>query len=371
MRGTLFLYVLRTYLRFALGILGGLVLVFVVVDFVDRAKLYTGPGWVRDAAELYFYKAMMSVQQLGPAALLLAAGTTVSALRKQGEVTAIRALTFGPSALYLPILVASFVACVGLVAFDERVATYSGRRVDEISTQRFNKWGDWRFYYTPKQWFRRGDNIFFLRGGGAQEGFQDVSVFTVTKSFTLQRRLDASGMFPVEGMRWRLTDVVERTFDGEGKTSVRQLPEAEYELGVAVTAFRIRPGRPEQMRASELREQIVARRDVGLATKQFELALHNRFAYPMAAFPAALLGVGLALRANRRGHLTAAIIEGLLTAVAMWGLMMVCRTLVLTERLSPGVAAWAPTVLLGLIAGAVWLRREGRLSLPRRWLPVR
>ncbi|MCP3062373.1 LptF/LptG family permease [Myxococcus sp. K38C18041901] len=371
MRLTLFGYVLRTYIRFALGIAFGLVLVFVVVDFVDRVKIYEGPGWVADAAKLYGYKALMALQQLGPAALLLAAGTTVSALRKQGEVTAIGALTFGPTALYVPVLVFGLLACLGLVAFDEFIATHAGRRVDEITSQRFNRWGDLRSYSTPKQWFRKGERIFILRAGGAQEGFENVSIFTVSREFKLQRRLDAARMEWLDGNRWRLTDVVDRTFNGEQGTSVKSLESAEYELGIAASAFRIRPGRPEQMRVRELREQIVARREVGLATKQFELALHNRFAYPLAALPAALLGVGLALRNSRKGHLTAAIVEGLLVAVAMWGLMMVCRTLVLTERLSPPVAAWTPPVILVLAAAALWLRREGFLHVPRRWLAVR
>ncbi|MCP3101365.1 LptF/LptG family permease [Myxococcus sp. K15C18031901] len=371
MRLTLFGYVLRNYLGFILGILGGLVLVFVVVDFVDRAKTYTGEGWALDAAKLYGYKALMAVQQLGPAALLLAAGTTVSALRKKGEVTAIRALTFGPSALYAPVLACGLVACTGLVAFDEYVATHAGRRVDEITTQRFNRWGDYNFYYSPKQRFRRGDSIFFLRSGSAQDGFQDVSIFTLSREFKLVKRLDAAGMTSLGGTRWRLEGVVERSFSGEEHTTVRNLESAEYDLGIEASAFRIRPGRPEQMRVPVLREQIVARRDVGLETKQYELALHNRFAYPLAALPAALLGVGLALRANRRGHLTAAIVEGLLVAVAMWGLMMVCRTLVLTERLSPLVAAWTPVVLLVVAAAALWLNREGYLHVPRRFLAVR
>ncbi|NRD64972.1 YjgP/YjgQ family permease [Corallococcus exiguus] len=366
MKGTLFRYVVGAYVRYTLGILAGVVAVFLVVDFVDRAKAYGGEGWVLDVLKLYGYKALVTVQQLGPAALLLAAGTTVSALRKKGEVTALRALTFGPAALYLPVGVCALVACVGLVAFDETVAARAGRRVDEITTQRFNRWGDWRMYYTPKQWFRRGDAIFFLRGGNPQEGFENVSIFTLTPEFKLRRRVDAGRMRPVEGTRWELTDVVERTFTEDGRTSVTQQPTAEYELGVGATTFRIRPGRPEQMRLGELGEQIVARAEVGLATKAFQLAWHNRFAYPLAGLPAALLAVGLALRTNRRGHLTAAVVEGLLIAVAMWGLMVVSRTLVLTERLAPAVAAWMPTTLLTIVAAALWLRREGLLLLPRR-----
>lgn len=366
MRKTLFFYVVRTYVRSAIGILAAVLTVFLVVDFVDRARAYTGEGWVWGVIQLYANKALVATQQLGPAALLLAAGVTVSTFRKRGEVTALRALTFGPASLYVPIGVCALAMCLGLIAFDEQVVVKAGRRVDEITTQRFNRWGDWRLYYTPKQWFRRGEHVFFLRAGSAEEGFRDVAILTLTPDFKLARRLDAEAMYPLQGTRWRLTGIVERSFLPDGRTQVKSLSEAEYDLGVPAHSFRIRPGRPEQMRSSELREQIVARAEVGLASRQYELALHNRFAYPMAGLPAALLAVGLALRPNRRGHLTAAIVEGLLIAVTMWGLMVVCRTLVMTERLAPSTAAWLPALVLSLAAGYLWLRREGLLHLPRR-----
>jgi lipopolysaccharide export system permease protein len=365
-RGTLFWYVVRTYLRNAVGIFLAVLTVFLVVDFVDRARAYTGEGWVWDVLRLYANKALVAAQQLGPAALLLAAGTTVSALRKRGEVTALGALTFGPSALYVPIALCALLACLGLIAFDEAVVVKAGRRVDEITTQRFNRWGDWRFFNSPKQWFRRGEHVFFLRAGGAEEGFEDVSILSLTPGFELKRRLDAASMRPAEGTRWVLSDVVERTFGPGERTQVRTLPEAEYDFGVPPTSFRIRPGRPEQMRTEVLREQIAVRSEVGLTTRQYSLALHNRFAYPLAGLPAALLAVGLALRPGRKGHLTAAVVEGLLVAVTMWGLMVVCRTLVLTERLPAGVAAWLPPLILVGAAGALWLRHEGLLVPPRR-----
>ncbi len=362
MNRTLFRYVARTYLQFAVGIFFAVLAIFLVVDFVDRARNYTGEGWVWNVMLLYANKALVATQQLGPAALLLAAGASVSSLRKRGEVTAMQSLTFGPSALYLPVALCVGLACVGLVAFDEWVSVRASRRVEEITTQRFNRWGDWGLYHSPKQWFRRGENIFYLRGGSAQDGFDNVSVITVTPEFRLARRLDAKQMQVVEGTRWKLIGVVERSFTKDGQSSVRDLEEAEYDLGVTAETFRIRPGRPEQMRLPVLREQIAVREEVGLESRQFSLALHNRFAYPLAGFPAAMLAVGLALRPGRKGHLTVAIVEGLLISVTMWGLMVVSRTLVLTERLTPVVAAWMPTALL--VAGAVllWLRGEGRLG---------
>jgi lipopolysaccharide export system permease protein len=359
---TLFRYVARTYVQFAVGIFAAVLTIFLVVDFVDRARNYSGEGWVWNVMLLYANKALVVTQQLGPAALLLAAGAAVSSLRKRGEVTAMQSLTFGPSALYLPVALCVGIACVGLVAFDEWVSVSASRRVEEITTQRFNRWGDWGLYHSPKQWFRRGEHIFYLRGGSAQDGFDNVSILTVTPDFRLARRLDAKAMHSVEGTRWKLSGVVERSFTKDGKSPVRELEEAEYDLGVTAVTFRIRPGRPEQMRLPVLREQIVVREEVGLEFRQFSLALHNRFAYPLAGFPAAMLAVGLALRPGRKGHLTVAIVEGLLISVTMWGLMVVARTLVLTDRLTPVVAAWMPTALLVVAAALLWLRGEGRLG---------
>lgn len=365
-RGTLFRYVMWTYARFVVGILAALLTVFLVVDFVDRSRAYTGEGWVLAVLELYWNKLLVTTQLLGPAALLLAAGAAVSTMRKRGEVTALRSLTFGPASLYLPVGAFALMMVAGLIAFDEWVVAKASRRVDEITTQRFNRWGDWRLYYTPKQWFRRGEHVFFLRSGSVQEGFQEVAVLTLSSDFKLVRRLDADTMVPLEGTRWRLTGVQERAFFPDGRTTVSAQPEAEYDLGVPARAFLIRPGRPEQMRLPELREQIHARTEVGLDSRQYELALYNRFAYPMVGLPAALMAVGLALRPSRKGHLTVAIVEGLLIAVAMWGLIVVSRTLVMTDRMAPGLAAWLPSCVLVVAATGLWLRREGWLLMPRR-----
>lgn len=356
--GTLRRYVLRSYATFVAGILGIVLAIFLVTDFVDRAKAYTGPNVVADVAVLYGYKALVFTHQLGSAVLLLAAGACVSALRKRGEVTAIGALSFGPSALYLPIGMLAVAASGALVAFDEYVVTNAAAKVEQITVHRFHRWGDYRFYFKPKQWYRRGDRLFYLRQGTADQGFNDVTILTVTEDFQLARRLDAQSMLHTQGTVWRLEGLVDRTFTKDGGTRVHVSQNAELDLGAGPEGFRVRMGRPEQMRLSELAEQIRTRAEVGLPTRQFLLGFHNRFAYPFAGVPAALLAVGLALRPGRRGHLTTAMIEGLVVAVTLWGLMVVCRTLVLAERMPPVLAAWAPFIVLTVAATLLWQKLQ-------------
>jgi lipopolysaccharide export system permease protein len=361
-RGLLFRHLCATYLRLASTIFGGVLTVFLVADFVDRAKSYTGPNWVRDVLVLYGYKAVVAGHLLAPAALLLGAGALVAVLRAKGELTAILALGFSRWTLYGPVLLVSGVVAVGLVGLDEAVVGRASRRVDEITTLRFHRWGDWRSFYGRKQWFRHGDRILHLQDGTAEDGFRGVTVLTLDSDFALTERLEADTMTHVEGSRWRLTAVSIRSFDGRAGSSIRSLPDGVFELGVERSDLSIRPGRPEQMSTRVLEEQIRARRRVGLPDRLFTLALHNRLAVPLMAVPAALLALALALRTGRKG-ITAVLMQGLLVTLVLWGLMVVARGLVVGGRLTPEVAAWTPLVVLGVtaLAFARWPQARQRL----------
>jgi lipopolysaccharide export system permease protein len=362
MSGILFRYIVRTYLAAFAGILAGGVAIFLVADFVDRARMYSGPGWVIEASILYGNKALLAIEQLGPAALLLAAGAMVTLLRRRGELTALSSLTLGPAAIYLPVALCALVASCGLVAFDEVLVVDAGRRVDEINATRFNRWGDWSAFFSTQKWFRRGNRIFYLRQGDADTGFGNVTLLELTPDFRLARRVDARRLVHLSGTTWALEGALERTFARDGSSSVVSEERTELDLGTTERPFRIRQGRPEQMRLPQLREQIRARRDGGLPYGLYALALHNRFAYALAGLPAALLAVGLALRPGRRAHLTGALVEGLGISVALWALMVVLRTVVVAQRIPAGPAAWAPAAALAAAAAALWLRREGWLG---------
>ncbi len=355
-------YLVRTFSVYLVSVFASVLGIYLVADFVDRAKAYVGPNWFADVAELYGYKALAIGHQLAPAAVLLAAGATVSTLRKRGELTALRSAGFGPLRICAPLALCALVCFGALVAFDEVVVTHASRRVDEIATYRFKRWGDFATFFAPRKWFRRGSWIFYLRGGNAQEGFADVTLLELSDRFELARRVDAARMKHDGDTRWKLTDVSERRFSPERPGRPPESPTAQHaelmlDLGAPDAAFRIRPGRPEQLRLPLLVEQIGIRQEAGLTVVLHVLALHNRFSYPLTAVPACLLAALLALRAGRKGHLTAALVEGLGVSVVFWGFIVVCRALALSGHLSAPVASWTPLGVLS-VAAALGLRAQ-------------
>jgi lipopolysaccharide export system permease protein len=356
-------YLTRLYLGWFFAVLAALLVVYVVADFGDRLKAFLDRP-IADVALLYWNKVLVAVQQLGPAAMLLAGGAAASTLRKRGEWVAVQSVGGSAATVFAPIAVCVLAIAAGLGAWDEWIAAEAGQQIDQLHLQKFQTFGDMRFFYTPRQWYRVGDTLVQLRGGERDGAERDVTLYELSPEFHLRERIDANELRPLGGEQWELRGVVARTFDGE--RSERRL-EARREVRLAGTrpdAFRIRTGRPEQMRLSDLIEQQQRREAVGLPIARYGLALHQRFAYPLTGAAATLLAVAIALRRNRRGHLTLALVEGLAVAVALWGTLVVFKSLALAEHVAPVVAAWTPAVAM-LAATLALAGREGWLKPAR------
>jgi len=355
----LFLHVARRALAAFVGSLAAVVVIFLVVDFAEHAGSFRGPGWVTAVALLYANRAAQVAYQTAPAAMLLAAALTASGLRRTSEYTAMRSLGLGPWRVALPVAAVGLAVAAGTAWLGDAVALEAGGRGDEILATRFGSGvAGWQRYQSRKSWFRGagGRRIYQLRGAAEGGGFERVTVLELTAAFGLGRRIDADRMAP--GARpgeWLLRGVSERRFEGD-RVVLESAVERSYDFGDGAEAFAVRPGRPAQMRAAVLEEQIGLRRGLGLPVGEFLLEWHQRGAWPLAALAAGLPALALALRRSRRGHFTAALMESVGVSLAFWLVQGICTSLGMTGRLPPAAAAWLADGIF-LVLGALALRR--------------
>ncbi len=358
--------VARLYLALLGGLLGAVLLVYLVGDFADRLNAYLDRP-LADVVDLYWNKALVALHQLAPAAMLLAGGATISTLRKRGEWIAMQSLGLSRWVLVLPVALVTLVGASSLVVFDELVVSRAGPRVDRLMAERFNRWGDFRFFYVPRQWFRLERSLVYVRAADSTATeLHEVTVFELDERFRITRRWDTPSLTHLDGPRWVAQPVTERTFPSSGESPVIAHERHELNLvGSNRDTFAVRTGRPEFMPTAELLEQLQVRARVGLPTERLVLALHNRFAYPMTGFAATMLAVAMALRPKRRGHLTLALVEGLVVTLALFGLLLVGKALVLGQHVAPAAAAWAPIGVLLVVTGTMWWLAEGQRSARR------
>jgi lipopolysaccharide export system permease protein len=356
----LFSYAARRILVGIVGSLAGVVVLYLAVDFVDNSAGFSGPGWIPAVLELYANKAAVVAREVAPAAMLLGASLAVSGFRKTREWTAMRAVGLGPWRLAVPLLVVTFGAGLVLVVLHDAVGVQAAARAEEISALRFGRGGDKRRFLAarePKRWFRGADGrrIYHLRGHLPGGGFENVTVIEVDERFRLVRRIDAERMRPAEA-EWILEDVEDRTFAPDGAMTLARANVRRYHFDEPPEAFSVVAGSARQMRWRTLVDQIALRRRLGLTTVEYELERDNRIAYPFAAVPGALLALAIALRRNRKGHVSAALGEAVGVSLLFWAANGVSWALALSGRVPTEVAAWSPNILF-LIVGVAAVRR--------------
>ena len=284
----------------------------------------------------------------------------MSGLRQTREWTAMRSAGLGPWRVAVPVLSAVALVAMALVVVQEAWGVKAAQRAEEIQVTRFARGGAyrrWQATQQPKRWFRGADgrHIYHLRGVLPGGGFERVTVLELSDDFRLIRRIDAGKMEPADGGAWLLADVEERSF-GPEEPRYRRASSRLIRFDEPPGSFDLRPGRPSQMSLPVLTQQIAVRERLGQPSVDFAIERANRVAYPFAAVSGALLAVALALRRNRRGHLSSALLEAVGISLALWAVQGVCLGLGLSGRLPAPLAAWLPNLIF-LTAGAAAVRR--------------
>jgi len=338
------------------GTLGGVVLLFLTVDFADRAGSFWGRAWGKAALELYWNKAAVVAYQLAPAALIIAAALLATLLARRGELTAFFALGVRPWRLAAPIAAVTVVLAGLLFLLGERVVVYADARAEEIQVKRFNRWGDWATYHAGASWLRGEQGRIYHLGPRRDGGWEPATVLEIATPFRLARRIDARRLEPAGPGRWRFLDAVETRYalskepggivaEVRAEVLVENFPES-------AAALELRSGRPRQLSWKQLREQISRRAHLGQPVREWELALWERAAHPVSAVPAALAGLGLILwraRRRRRLPLAGAVALGIGLSMLLWAVSVIVHA----ASLSGGLPTWAAGIGPPLFACAV------------------
>lgn len=350
-------YVLRMFFFVFLLVLASGVSLLIVTDFtenVDEMMKHRPPGAV--IARYYKYQSLQLAYDIAPIAVLVTTLVTFSLMSRSNEVTACRALGISLYRMALPAF-GGAVAIAGLFALlQAEVLPASNLKVAEARAvikgqplQRFARSAD-------RQWqMGRGRFMYnFLHFDETNSALQRLQVFEFDPAGRLAARLYAEeGRF--DGQGWILARGWTRTFDGREQLAYRPFPRAvEVDLEEPPAFFAEEPRRPDQMTYRELRSFAGELRASGRPQPKYEVALHNKLAFPVGSIVMALVGFPFAFRLERRGAL-----YGLGVSIAL-GLVFILvfaffTTLGEVAALPAAVAVWSPSLLFSLLAAYLFL----------------
>ncbi len=269
------------------------------------------------------------------------------------EITAIRCGGIALRAALAPILVASLLIAAGLGWLEDRVIIKARQAQIAGESEEQDVAGRPRLERTNgRYWYAGGTFIFAASSYEPETGtLRGVTVFELSDTRGVQRRIDADAADYVDGHSWELRDAIVREFAGtrleqsRAKTlrldlgiSGGDLERAERPLSAETLngmAKRLRRGRPND----EERRAIQA-------------SFHGRLAQPLAVLILVLFAIPFAVGDVERGDSFPRALLGALLATGgywvLWGLgLLVARS----GWLPPPLPVWGVVALVLGVAG--------------------
>ena len=354
-------YVGLTFLRYLVFAIGSAYMLYGIVELkglVDGLLRTRQPVGLLLQYFQYFAPGVLHI--VLPISCLVGSVVAFTLLARTGELTAIKASGTSMRRVTVPVLVLTAALSGLLFLVEDSVAPTTNRRAQEIEdrilgrppkTYGLPQGGRWSF--GPE-----GRRLYHYRLYNADQAeFQALTVFTLEREPT---RIVAHRYAPSArwlGSEWELEGGWRRTFGSDGSAGDYERFEGVYRekldpptlfAGTEISLTSRGGDLTDQLRLSELRQEVQTLAASGYDTTTLEVAFHGKIARSVAPVVMVLLGLPFAFRVGRRGSLYG-IGVALLLVLVYWAVFAIFNALGLETILEPWAAAWAPNILFGLL----------------------
>ncbi len=352
-------YLAREFARMTAVCLGGFLLLYMVIDFVERSDEFfrnrAAPG---EILRYYLFSSPDIFLQVSPVAVLLAVLITVSLRARTNEFTALFSGGISLLQAMVPVLAGCALLSLATLAVQETLAPWANRQAREIARLRIRPGKIDAQFSLNRYWVRGPGGVLSAQvvdpGGRTLSG---VLYFEVDEAFRPVRRIEARTATYREEGGWELVDGSERPLTGTLEAA--RFQRRSYRFPETIQAFLDGETPPGEMTYARLSEYVRDSRDRGYDVHRYEVDLHAKLSYPLLNILVSLLGVPAALRSPRKGGVWRSIGIGLLIGFACWVTLSASLALGRKGLLPPLPAAWIPGLLFAS-TGLLLLRRTPR-----------
>lgn len=352
-------YLAREFARMTAACLGGFLILYTVIDFVERSdEFFRNRATAAEILRYYLYGTPDIFLQISPVAVLLSVLITVSLRARANEFTALFSGGIGLRQAMAPLLAGCALLAVATLTAQETLAPWANRQARAIARLRIRPGKIAAQFSLNRYWVRGPGGILSAQvvdpGGQTLSG---VLYFEIDGQFRPVRRIEArTARSRGEGL-WDLTDGSERTLTEDLEAKPFRM--RSFRFPETIQAFLDGETPPGEMTYSRLSGYVRDSRDRGYDVHRYEVDLDAKLSYPLLNVIVSLLGVPIALRSPRKGGVWRSIGIGLLVGFFCWVTLSASLALGRKGILPPLLAAWLPGLLFAS-TGALLLRRTPR-----------
>lgn len=360
-------YTLKTFLSFYLLSAGSFVGIFMLGDFFERVdEFISRDAPLVDIFLYYIYKIPFVLFYMAPQSVLLATVLAISSLSKTNEIIAMKACGVSITRITLPIIGASLVVAILVIANSEFLSPITSKRMNHIYYVEVRKGTSYRAIYTSKIWYKsKTGAIWNIENYNPEDLTLDtISIYLTTNNNQgMTKRIDAKkGVWA--NQKWKFMDGTIRTFGPEGLANTEFFESKLFIFPEIPSDFITYKKRPEEMSLKNMYEEIQKHRLEGKDVTQKWLDLNYKLSYPFIGVVLALIGIPLSLRSSRQGGLLFSVAVNLAIGVAFSFFYAMCVSLGRGGTFDPVFATWGPIALFTAIGFYFLLTIDSEKPLP-------
>lgn len=379
-------YVMRRFVAGLTVALLALTVIFVLVHLMDHVDVYLDHDAAWSAVGRYYllqmpYNTLLTL----PMAVLIATIISIGEMGRHGELTAMKASGLSLYRITLPLIAFGLALTLAVLALSETIVPRLNERANEIYEEDVlgqpKDFEDFRgnfLYQNPEGYTYLVRSLFVNDSGGSAD---QVEIQRALDDGTFVRINAPQMTWEVEKGLWALRNGEIRVFPGAARDSVGTRDTTAVAVAEAggltldermfTFALLRSPGLadspqellveskdPEEMGYADLVAYIRDRERLGADTRQEQVDLHMKIAYPFANFVILIFGIALVGSASHAGRQSATVGFGLalFLTIVFWGFLRVGQGIGYGGGLPPVAAAWLANGMFGLV-GLVLMAR--------------
>ncbi len=350
-------YILREFLGLVLGVLFGILIVYLCVEFLQKAdKLIKFHASIGQVGRYFLYSIPGMITMSLPMATLIAALLSLGNMSRHNEIIAMRAGGVSLARIIAPLIAGGIAVSVFGFINNEIIMPEYSSRANYIRNVEIEKKQQRVMFQQHQLWLRGPDNSIanIELVTPSRTEMVGLNIYLLNQDFTLRGRIIADRIV-WEDNAWRLknsrtysqeNDVVkERRSDGE----IFNIVDNPNDLGMIVK-------KSEEMSYSEMWNYVKRLKTSGYNASQYEVELHNKIAFPLSSLLMILISVPFAIHKVRSGGAGKGFAIAVAIAFFYWLLMSVGSSLGRSGVVPPFIAAWFANILFGVTAIIVLMR---------------
>ncbi|MCC6221491.1 MAG: LPS export ABC transporter permease LptG [Deltaproteobacteria bacterium] len=347
-------YIVRQFLNALVLCLAVSLSIFFVFDLFERINLFFKEyATFAQIASYMLFKIPLIAHLMTPVAVLIATLVSIGQLAQKSELTAMRACGVSMFRIALPLICIGALISAIMFISGETIVPWATNRVEEIYNFDIRKKAQTGKVSKANFWYRKDNKFYSIDFYDSRSAtLQGVTIFEMTDNFALAGRIDAEEVvWKGPAMRWLMKNVVETSFNLEGRPNVSRFQTLPLVISEKPKDFYEIKLRPETMSYWELGNYIEKLQREGGAVSKYLVDLNAKLSFPLITVIVILVAFPFALLPARSGSLTKSFIAGISLGFGYYFVHAFSTSLGAAELIPAFPAAWTATILLGCLGG--------------------